>query len=483
MKKGVLLVNLGSPDTPQPKDVKRYLDEFLMDERVIDLPYILRAILVKGIVLNTRPKKSAEAYQKIWWEEGSPLIVLSERLQEKIDEFTSVPIALAMRYGSMTIEKGMQELSDKGVTVSFFLYHLFFKKDRVASHMTAPLILLWIICLIVAFPIGDSGLIPAAYLPGAGFFIVPLFAGLIMLWLHIFRKRVSYIVMLIFAVPAIFIFAPFVVAFPVALGMGILFVAAILSSLLFSLLLPVLGHYRSKGVLAAISLIICVVFVGTAFAKAEFSSTQPQKTSLIYFQDADSKTAQWATYDQNLSNWTKEKIGQNPTAASDINANAIDSKYGGAFTYLTDAEYVQLPEIQSRITVDTIINGSRTIKMIIDSDREVERWEVFCDNKFQFKQASVNGTDVPLNDEGIPFARRRGNRIISYYVSNNAPLVMELTFDAAQSPEFDVYAASFDLLDQPRFNVSQRPEETMPMPFVLNDAIVVKKHITSAQNE
>ena len=116
MKKGVLLVNLGSPDTPQPKDVKRYLDEFLMDERVIDVPYILRAILVKGIVLNTRPKKSAEAYQKIWWEEGSPLIVLSERLQDKIDEFTSVPISLAMRYGSMTIEKGMQELSDKGVT-------------------------------------------------------------------------------------------------------------------------------------------------------------------------------------------------------------------------------------------------------------------------------------------------------------------------------------------------------------------------------
>ncbi len=115
MSKGVLMVNLGSPDSPSPKDVKRYLDEFLMDERVIDLPYILRAILVKGIVLNTRPKKSAEAYSKIWWEEGSPLIVLSERLQEKIDAFTSVPIALAMRYGAMSIEKGMQELHAKGV--------------------------------------------------------------------------------------------------------------------------------------------------------------------------------------------------------------------------------------------------------------------------------------------------------------------------------------------------------------------------------
>ena len=113
--KGVLLVNLGSPKSTNPKDVKTYLGEFLMDERVIDLPYILRAILVKGIVLNTRPKKSAEAYAKIWWDEGSPLIVLSERLQEKIDEFTSVPIALAMRYGEPSIHNGMKELHDKGV--------------------------------------------------------------------------------------------------------------------------------------------------------------------------------------------------------------------------------------------------------------------------------------------------------------------------------------------------------------------------------
>ena len=115
MSKGVLLVNLGSPDSTDPKDVKKYLGEFLMDERVIDVPYWARTLLVKGIVLNTRPKKSAEAYQKIWWDEGSPLIVLSERLQNKIDEKTSVPIALAMRYGTPNIKQGLQELKDKGV--------------------------------------------------------------------------------------------------------------------------------------------------------------------------------------------------------------------------------------------------------------------------------------------------------------------------------------------------------------------------------
>lgn len=120
-KKGVLLVNLGSPESPEPKDVKKYLGEFLMDERVIDVPLWARTLLVKGIILNTRPKASAAAYKKIWWENGSPLIVLSEQLQEKVQEQTEYPIALAMRYGSMTIKKGLQELVDKGVDEVFLI--------------------------------------------------------------------------------------------------------------------------------------------------------------------------------------------------------------------------------------------------------------------------------------------------------------------------------------------------------------------------
>jgi ferrochelatase len=113
--KGALLINLGSPESPNPKDVKKYLGEFLMDERVIDLAKPLRTFLVKGIILNTRPKKSAKAYKKIWWKEGSPLIVLSQRLQEAVQKKVSVPIGLAMRYGTPSIEQGIKELVDQGV--------------------------------------------------------------------------------------------------------------------------------------------------------------------------------------------------------------------------------------------------------------------------------------------------------------------------------------------------------------------------------
>ncbi|MCG1037217.1 ferrochelatase [Polaribacter sargassicola] len=113
--KGILLINLGSPDSTETKDVKKYLGEFLMDERVIDIPYWKRFLLIKGIILRTRPKKSAAAYKKIWWKEGSPLEVISERFTEKVSKKIDNPVALAMRYGSRTIKKGFEQLAKQGV--------------------------------------------------------------------------------------------------------------------------------------------------------------------------------------------------------------------------------------------------------------------------------------------------------------------------------------------------------------------------------
>ena len=113
--KGILLVNLGSPNSPNLKDVKSYLGEFLMDERVIDIPYVLRWLLVKGIIVNTRSKKSAEAYQKVWTKEGSPLVVISQKMTDKLQRIMDCPVELGMRYGSPSIKDGMAKLFEKGV--------------------------------------------------------------------------------------------------------------------------------------------------------------------------------------------------------------------------------------------------------------------------------------------------------------------------------------------------------------------------------
>ncbi len=119
--KGALLINLGSPDSTSIKDVKTYLDQFLMDKRVIDTPYLMRAFLVKGIILKTRPKKSAAAYKKIWWEEGSPLIEISKRHANKVKKHTGVPVEICMRYGNPSIKDGIQKLVNQGVTEIYML--------------------------------------------------------------------------------------------------------------------------------------------------------------------------------------------------------------------------------------------------------------------------------------------------------------------------------------------------------------------------
>jgi protoporphyrin/coproporphyrin ferrochelatase len=114
MNKGILLVNLGSPDSPSVSDVRRYLNEFLMDGRVIDVAWPLRRFIV-GMILINRPKESGHAYEKIWTKDGSPLVVTSKHVQAALQKRVSVPVELAMRYQSPSIEFAVKSLAAKGV--------------------------------------------------------------------------------------------------------------------------------------------------------------------------------------------------------------------------------------------------------------------------------------------------------------------------------------------------------------------------------
>jgi ferrochelatase len=120
MSKGVLLVNLGSPNSTAVGDVRRYLNEFLMDERVIDTPWPLRRFIV-GLILINRPKESAHAYEKIWLPEGSPLVVTSRNVQKELQERISAPVELAMRYQNPPIESAIRKLWEQNVTELFLI--------------------------------------------------------------------------------------------------------------------------------------------------------------------------------------------------------------------------------------------------------------------------------------------------------------------------------------------------------------------------
>ncbi|NBQ57818.1 MAG: ferrochelatase [Opitutaceae bacterium] len=117
-QRAVLLVNLGSPDSTSVPDVRRYLREFLGDERVLDLPAPLRFALLEGIILRTRPKKSAHAYASIWQPEGSPLVITSRSVRNKLATTlgAETPVYLAMRYGNPSIASVIAQMAADGVT-------------------------------------------------------------------------------------------------------------------------------------------------------------------------------------------------------------------------------------------------------------------------------------------------------------------------------------------------------------------------------
>lgn len=120
---GILLVNLGTPDAPETAPVRRYLKEFLGDPRVVERPRWLWWLILNGIILNVRPKRSAEAYRSVWTEEGSPLLsigkqqaaALAERLSETGDGAELI-VRLAMRYGNPSVDSVIDELQDQGIS-------------------------------------------------------------------------------------------------------------------------------------------------------------------------------------------------------------------------------------------------------------------------------------------------------------------------------------------------------------------------------
>lgn len=123
--RGVLLVNLGSPNSTSIEDVRNYLNEFLMDKYVLDLPWITRKLLLNFFILPTRPEKSAKAYGTIWTEQGSPLMINSKQCMEQLRKQTSIPVELAMRYGKPNMAEALSNLTKQPDIKEILLFPLY----------------------------------------------------------------------------------------------------------------------------------------------------------------------------------------------------------------------------------------------------------------------------------------------------------------------------------------------------------------------
>ena len=130
-------MNLGSPDSTRVKDVRKYLNEFLMDGKVIDIPYLFRLLLVKGIIVPFRAPKSAAAYKTIWWKEGSPLVELTRRLQQAVQQNLDEPVSIVMRYGIPSPKMAYDELLQKVPGLEEVILFPLYPHYAMSSYETA----------------------------------------------------------------------------------------------------------------------------------------------------------------------------------------------------------------------------------------------------------------------------------------------------------------------------------------------------------
>lgn len=344
--------------------------------------------------------------------------------------------------------------------VCFYVYRRF-RAIKGVNLLIAPIVLWLVICALVAL-----------YLPGASFFILPLFALLASFWVLLNQEVPSVYLMVFLALPAIFIFAPFLKMFPVGLGLKMLVASTVLTTLLFLLLLPVFHFMRRKKTLAYLCLLIFLGAMIKAHFNAGFSEENAKPTSLLYVYDADTQSAKWATYERSLSEWTAQYIGVDRTVPEKLGNTTISSKYGSSFAYVSDAPKKTIPLMDVEKTRDTVIGPNRYLDLCITPKRAINRLEVFT-NEITLEKASING--VALSEFFLK--NRRQGKLVTHYISDRTYTDLELVFPKGEVLELTLYEASNDLLKNTQFSIPKRPKDNIPMPFVLNDAILVTKSV------
>ncbi len=346
--------------------------------------------------------------------------------------------------------------------VCFFVYNRF-RKITTPNLLIGPIFIWLVICGLVA-----------VYLKGASFFVIPVFGLLAAVLVTINQEKPSAYVLLFLALPAIFVFAPFIKMFPVGLGLKMMVACTLFTTLLYFFLLPLLGLSKHKLRFAIITGLLYIIVSIGAHNNSDFSEERPKPSSLLYVYDADTKTAKWATYDKVLINWNSQFLGASKEPPKQNLADkTISSKYSTGFTYVTEAPIKQLSEPDIAVTKDTVIGENRILSICITPQRNVNRLEAFT-NAVTLKKASVNG--IALSEYYLE-NRRRG-KLITHYVSNNGYTELELELSKDETLELTFYEASNDLLTHEQFSVPTRPKNSIPMPFVLNDAILITKKLT-----
>ena len=349
--------------------------------------------------------------------------------------------------------------------LTFGIYRRFQKRLNPHNALVAPIVLWFVICGLVN-----------SYLPGAAYFVIALGFALIAFATSTFKERPNLFLNWFLSLPAIGLIIPLIQFFPVGLGMDMLVVSTVFCVLVFSLLYGFIGYLPFKKSLSSIFILLGFAFLIVAHINSGFSKSQPKPNSLVYIQDYDEQKAYWATYDQMLDEWNTPFFKDTIT----LENTTLQSKYSTGFTKKSKAKYFNFLLSKDYIKIDTLQDKRALVQLNISPDSHVKRIELYADKNYNFEEFKVNrqvADSVSFKNEKYHiFKKRYKNRLLTYHVVNQENLSIEF-IGKLPLPEFEVFESRFDLLSNSELDVPKRTSQMIPKPFVVNDAIIIKRKI------
>ena len=352
----------------------------------------------------------------------------------------------------------------------FKIYKSFFKKYSGVDLVIAPLFF-WLIINTLIY----------IYLQGAAYFIIPVYFTLITVLIFIlfdFERKTKIFIATLCAIPLLYIFAPLVKMFPVGLGLKNLFISGLFLALMFGLMIPVFASYKSRKVLVKLFGFGAVIFFALATYNNGFNEDRKKPNSAVFINDVDNNQSYWASYDRVPDDYTKQFLGDNPIPIKgNFMGSTSKSKYNTSYRFhqKTENRAVNPPLITK--TKDTIIGNLRSISLLIEPQRNINKIELIANDSITFKAIGVQYVMLDKETPESVLKVGRGTILSYFYTTVDAHLKIDFTVDASATLNMSIIESSFDLLSNPLFTIEPRTNIMMPMPFVVNDAVITVQQL------
>lgn len=409
--------------------------------------------IVKGFVPFTFSLLAALALAFFGWK---LLLKIHPQYQDILHGFTYNGYYYIAAFVSLTL------------AICFWFYKAYFIKKTKQDLLVAPLFFWLMVNGFIAF-----------YLPGAAFFILPVVILLGILFIAQFStSKVNMLLLFtLFSIPVLIIFAPLVKMFPVGLGLKMLVVSAVFTVLLFGFLVPVFQQYKDHKKLSFVFILIGLMALISASVFSSYSVDRKQPNSILYVFDSNKNEAYWASYNLQTDGFTKQFLGENPTKGS-YDGNTTASKYNTGIQLHTKTKIITISKPLISIVSDTIMGTDRKLTLRIESPRNADKIELLAKTPIQFKSFMVNGESLESDKNSkYVFSVEKGTIMNFYRTSKDEILEIEFVVDKNQVMDIDILEAKYDLFTNPQFKITPRTDIMMPMPFVLNEATIIKTNL------